>query len=92
MEIKIKVADDSVQNLTQPAYDAYIAELTARVKEVYPSSNLLITHDVGPTIFTTHGFHDDDEARIVLHEILEDVHQHGHWLKNKLKHNFFIVI
>lgn len=32
MEIKIKVADDSVQNLTQPAYDAYIAELTARVK------------------------------------------------------------
>ncbi|HBO22833.1 MULTISPECIES: penicillin-binding protein [unclassified Providencia] len=81
MEINIKVSDDSVSKLTEKAYDLFTAELKARVLEVYPSSNLKVTHDCGPTTFTTSGFHDDKEAHIVLHELVEDVLKHGYWSK-----------
>ncbi|EPL9568463.1 penicillin-binding protein [Providencia rettgeri] len=83
MEINIKVSDDSIEQLPAKTYDTFCAELKARVLEVYPSSNLLITHDSGPTTFTTKGFHNDNEAHIVLHELVEDVLKHGHWLKNQ---------
>lgn len=81
MEIHIKVSDDLVSTLSEKSYDAFTSELHARVLEVYPGSNLFITHDSGATTFNTKGFHDDKEAHIVLHELVEDVFRHGHWLK-----------
>lgn len=81
MEINIKLSDDPLSQLSEKSYDAFIAELKARVLEVYPGSYLLITHDNGPTTFQTKGFHDDNEAHIVLHELVEDVLKHAHWLK-----------
>lgn len=83
MEINIKISDDSIAQLSAKNYDAFSAELKARVLEVYPGSHLLITHDSGPTTFSTAGFHDDNEAHIVLHELVEDVLKQGYWLKNK---------
>lgn len=81
MEINIKLSDEPVSQLTDKSYEALISELRARVLEVYPGSNLIITHDNGPTTFQTKGFHDDNEAHIVLHELVEDVLKHGYWLK-----------
>ncbi|MEX0424396.1 DinI-like family protein [Providencia rettgeri] len=81
MEINIKLSDDPLSQLPEKSYESFIAELKARVLEVYPGSYLLITHDDGPTTFQTKGFHDDNEAHIVLHELVEDVLKHGHWLK-----------
>ncbi len=83
MEINIKLSDDSVSKLVEKTYDTFIAELKARILEVYPGSNLCITHDSGPTTFETHGFHDEKESHIVLHELVEDVLKHGYWLKDK---------
>ncbi|BBG59129.1 MULTISPECIES: DinI-like family protein [Providencia] len=82
MDINIKVSDDAVAKLSEKSHEAFVAELHARILEVYPGSNLKITHDMGPTTFNTSGFHDDKEAHIVLHELVEDVLHHGHWLKN----------
>lgn len=81
MEINIKLSDDPVSQLTDKSYQALTSELRARVLEVYPGSYLVITHDNGPTTFQTKGFHDDHEAHVVLHELVEDVLKHGHWLK-----------
>lgn len=78
MKITIKISDDAV---SQSLYDAFASELRARVLEVYPGSNLYIIHDTGATTFETSGFHDDKEAHIVLHELVEDVLHHGHWSK-----------
>ncbi|AIJ09295.1 MULTISPECIES: DinI-like family protein [Edwardsiella] len=79
MDIKISIADTSIAHLSATEYDAYVAELGARVKEVYPESSLLIVHDGDETTFTAEGFHDNEEVRIVLHELQQDVQQHGHW-------------
>lgn len=81
MEINIKLSDAPVAQLSDETYQSLISELKARVLEVYPGSYLLITHDSGPTTFQTKGFHDNDEAHIVLHELVEDVLKNGHWLK-----------
>ena len=81
MDINIKISDDSVSKLTENSYADFIAELRARVLEVYPNSNLNITHDCGPTTFTTSGFHDEQNAHIVLHELVEDILNHGYWSK-----------
>lgn len=81
MDIKISIADASIAPLSQQQYQAYIAELEARVKEVYPESQVLIVHDCGETSFSASGFHDNDEVRIVVHELQQDVRQNGHWRK-----------
>ncbi|APC12163.1 DinI family protein [Providencia rettgeri] len=81
MEITIKLSDDSTSQLSEKSYQAFTDELKARVLEVYPGSYLLITHDSGPTTFQTNGFHDDNKVHIVLHELVEDVLKHGHWLQ-----------
>lgn len=78
MKITIKISDDTV---SQKSYDAFTSELRARVLEVYPGSDLYIIHDSGATTFETSGFHDDKEAHVVLHELVEDVLKHGHWSK-----------
>lgn len=78
MKITIKISDDAV---SEKLYDAFSAELRARVLEVYPGSNLHIIHDSGATTFETSGFHNDNEAHVVLHELVEDVLHHGYWSK-----------
>jgi len=83
MDIKISLADTDVEKLSEKQYDAYATELRARVKEVYPESHLLITHYGDVTSLTIDGFHDNDNVRIIVHELQQDVFLHGYWRKEQ---------
>ena len=81
MDIKISIADTDIKELSEKQCDAYISELRARVKEVYPESNLIIAHYGDVTHSAVDGFHDNDKVRIVIHELQQDVFLHGYWRK-----------
>lgn len=81
MDIKIAIADTDIKNLSEKQYDAYVAELRARVKEIYPESNLVIAHYGDITHSTADGFHNNDKVQIIIHELQQDVFLHGYWLK-----------
>lgn len=81
MDIKITIADTEIEKLSEKQYDAYASELRARVKEIYPESHLVIAHYGDVTHSTADGFHDNDEVRIVVHELQQDVSLHGYWRK-----------
>jgi inorganic pyrophosphatase len=81
MDIKITIADTEIEKLSEKQYEAYASELRARVKEIYPESHLVIAHYGDVTHSTADGFHDNDEVRIVVHELQQDVSLHGYWRK-----------
>lgn len=81
MDIKILIADTEIEKLSEKQYDAYVSELRARVKEVYPESHLVIGHCGDVTYSTASGFHDNDKVQVIIHELQQDVALHGYWLK-----------
>lgn len=81
MDITISLADTDITQLSEQQYDAYVSELRARVKEIYPESNLVITHYGDVTHSVVDGFHDNEKVRIVIHELQQDVALHGYWRK-----------
>lgn len=81
MDITISLADTDIAQLSEQQYDAYVSELRARVKEVYPESHLIIAHCGDVTHSVVDGFHDNEKVRIVIHELQQDVALHGYWRK-----------
>ncbi|WP_300005780.1 penicillin-binding protein [uncultured Cedecea sp.] len=81
MHITITIADTDIEKFSEKQYDAYASELEARVKEIYPESNVIVTHYDGVTHSTVDGFHDNEKVRIVIHELQQDVFLHGYWRK-----------
>lgn len=81
MDIKITIADTDIEKFSEAQYDAYASELEARVKEIYPESNLVVTHYGDVTHSAVDGFHDNEKVRIVIHELQQDVFAHGYWRK-----------
>jgi len=81
MDITISLADTDIAKLSEQQYDAYVSELRARVKEIYPESHLVITHYGDVTHSTVDGFHDNEKVRIIIHELQQDVSLHGYWRK-----------
>ena len=81
MDITIRLAETDIAQLSEQKYDAYVSELRARVKEVYPESHLIIAHSGDVTHSVVDGFHDNEKVRIVIHELQQDVALHGYWRK-----------
>ncbi|CQJ54390.1 DinI-like family protein [Yersinia rohdei] len=81
MNIKISISDADKNALSVEKYDAYVAELSARVEEIYPESELLIVNDCDVTSCTVSGFHDNETVHQVVHELQLDVAQNGYWRK-----------
>lgn len=80
MNIEVKVDKNLFNNLSEKSREAFLAELQARVHEIYPASHLTVISGLNDkTEIATSDFFNDIEAKVTVQEVVDDVSLHGYW-------------